>query len=66
MPCCFLSGMGLETHDVYAMGYINPTTHSLSILALIVMALDGHNESWFWHIEVTSGHMSMQILMIEG
>jgi hypothetical protein len=38
VPCFLLIGMGLETHDVYAMGYMNLNVHSLSILTLIAMA----------------------------
>jgi hypothetical protein len=26
VPCFLLTGIGLETHDVYAMGYMNPMT----------------------------------------
>ena len=33
--------MGLETHDLYAMGYMNLTTRNLSISALISVTLDG-------------------------
>jgi hypothetical protein len=39
--------MGLETHEVYAMGYMNPATHIFSISALIVMQL------WMGEVVIT-------------
>ena len=55
VPFFFLTGMGLETHDVYAMGYMNPTTRNLSILALMAASLDGCSGHYFWRIGVISG-----------
>jgi hypothetical protein len=36
VPYFLLTGMGLETHDIYAMGYTKPTMRNLSISALMV------------------------------
>lgn len=36
-----LHGIGLETHDVYAMGYRKLIDHNLSISALIYMDFEG-------------------------
>jgi hypothetical protein len=59
-------GTGLETHDVYAMGYMNPATCNLSISALIATALDGYSGCLFSCIGVISGHVSMRCSTIEG
>jgi hypothetical protein len=47
VPCFLLTGMGLETHDVYAMGYMNSTMRSLSISNLMATALDGYSGHCF-------------------
>jgi hypothetical protein len=58
--------MGLETHDVYAMGYMNPVAHNLSILDLMASFLDGCNGCFFCRMGVISGHVSIRCSTIEG
>jgi hypothetical protein len=41
VPYFLLTGMSLETYDVYVMGYMNPAARILLISALIVATLDG-------------------------
>jgi hypothetical protein len=52
-------GIGLEIHDIYVMGYMNPTTCNFSITALMIAALDGCNGRCFCHTGVISGHVSI-------
>jgi hypothetical protein len=61
-----LMGTGLETHDVYSMGYMNPTMCSLSISSLIVVALDWCSGHCFWCTGVISIHVSIRCSTIEG
>jgi hypothetical protein len=57
--CFLLTGTGLETHDVYAMGYMNPAVRNLSISALMAATLDGCNGHCFCRTGVISGHVSI-------
>jgi hypothetical protein len=47
VPYFLLMGTGLETHDMYAMGYMNPATHSFPISYLIATTLDGCSGHFF-------------------
>ena len=58
--------MGLETHDVYEMGYMNPAVCNLSISALMAAALDGCNGHFFCCTGMISDHVSIQCSTIEG
>jgi hypothetical protein len=58
--------MGLETHDIYVMGYINPTVHNLSISSLMAASLDGCNGHCFCRTGVISSHVSIRCSTIEG
>ena len=59
VPCFLLTGTGLDTHDVYVMGYINLAWRSLSISALIVGALEGCKGNCFCITREASGHVSI-------
>jgi hypothetical protein len=59
LPYFLLTGTGLETHDVYVMGYMNPVACNLSILALMAASLDGCNGRCFCHTGEISGHVSI-------
>jgi hypothetical protein len=50
---------------VYAMGYMNPATRNLSILALMATSLDGFSRHYFLQIGVISGQLSIRCLTIE-
>jgi hypothetical protein len=56
----------LETHEVYAMGYMNLAMHNLSIWALMAVALDRCSGHFFCHIGVISGDVSIRCSTIEG
>ena len=47
--------MGLETHDIYAMGCMNLVARNLSISALMAATLDGCNGRYFLWTGVISG-----------
>jgi hypothetical protein len=66
MPCFLFTGMGLETHDVYAMGYMNPAVHNFSISTLMVVSLDGCNGCFSCRMRVISSHVCIQCSTIEG
>jgi hypothetical protein len=66
VPYFLLTRMGLETHDVYAMGYMNPVVRNFSISALMATNLDGCNGHCFCRIGVISGHVSIRCSTIEG
>ena len=66
VPCFLLTGTGLETQVVYAMGYMNPTLRSFSISALTVGSFEGWMGLLFWHMGATSGCVSIQSSTIDG
>jgi hypothetical protein len=65
VPYFLLTGTGLETHEVYAMGYMNLVVCNLSISALMAADLDGFNGRFFFQTGVISGHVSIRCSTIE-
>jgi hypothetical protein len=65
VPYFLLKGMGLETHEVYVMVYMNPAVCNFSISALMATTLDGCNGHCFCRTGVILGHVSIQCLTIE-
>ena len=66
VPCFLLIGMGLETHDVYVMGYMKNVMRNFSISSLIAATLDGCSGCCFCHTGVILGHVSIRCSKIEG
>jgi len=58
--------MGLETHDLYAMGYMNPIVRNFSILALMATNLDACSGHCFLWRGVISGQVWIRCSKIVG
>lgn len=59
VPCFLVTRIGLKIHDVYLMGKIKFAWCSLSIFALMAMALIGCNGVCFHQMGGASGKVSI-------